>query len=514
MKTVKKGLDEYLDAISKKSSLHRDAFLPWYYKFMETVEEKLASSVLNRHSDEIPANPFKVDDISRALEELHDSLVLTATDKCSSNISFVCKHYYLECIQNELNASFEEVDRKETDIVAEHQEFLKGFGILSDDATDQLPYIYSTCKQHKRPVKFRYITATTSCSLKPLARVLKHCFKVIQKEITKRCRYFDAKFKYKVKSCFISDNNFKTREDIFRLNTSFGNISNLSSFDFETLYTALPHDLIKSTLAGMINDIFVHLDKKFLRVTPTRAYFSDSDRKYKGHIILTKEQVLKLLRYMIDNSFVSFKGKVYRQWIGIPMGIDPAPFMANLFLQFYENDYIKLLVSEGRLDEVKLLRYTYRYLDDLFNVNDRNHFENVHKSVYPTSLKLNKTNDCNLKSEYLDMDISTDGNFITSKVFDKRRAFPFEVIGFPFINSSNIPAQPSYGIYISQLLRIVRICNVVSDFYVEVVRLTDDFLKKGFVKKRLHNLFIKFVNNYPKEWGKYGVPLSMDDYFG
>ena len=133
--------------------------------------------------------------------------------------------------------------------------------------------------------------------------------------------------------------------------------------------------------------------------------------------------------------------------------------------------------------------------------------------MYPGDLKLNKTNDHNMKTEYLDMDISTDGNFISSKVFDKRRAFPFEVIGFPFINISNIPAQPTYGIYISQLLRIVRICNIVSDFYVEAIRLTNEFIKKGFLKNRLHNLFNKFVNNYPKEWGKYGVPLNMYDYF-
>ena len=361
------------------------------------------------------------------------------------------------------------------------------------------------------PVKFRYITATTSSSLKPLARVLKHCLKTVQTEIVKRCRYADGKLKYSVKSCFISDNNAKTREDIFRLNTSFRNITNLSSFDFETLYTALPHDVIKSTLAGMINDIFVHLKKKYLRVTPTRAYFSDSDRKYKGHIILTKEKVLKLLRYMIDNSFISFKGKLFRQWIGIPMGIDPAPFMANLFLHFYENNYVELLISEGKLALAKSLRYSYRYLDDLFNVNDNKLFESVYKTIYPNGLKLNKTNSCNMRTEYLDMDISICDNFITSKVFDKRRAFPFEVIGFSDVKRSNIPSQPSYGIYISQLLRLLRICNVISDFYVEVNRLTHAFLMKGFEKKRLRNLFCKFVLKYPKEWVKYGMDLKTPD---
>ena len=193
------------------------------------------------------------------------------------------------------------------------------------------------------------------------------------------------------------------------------------------------------------------------------------------------------------------------------MGIDPVPFMANMFLHFFENNYVELLMSEGKLALAKSLRYTYRYLDDLFNINDNKLFESVYKSVYPNDLKLNKTNSCNLSTEYLDMDISTDNNFITSKVFDKRRAFPFEVIGISNVKLSNIPSQPSYGIYISQILRLLRICNVISDFYDEVNRLTLEFLKKGFEKKRLRNLFSKFVMKYPKEWVKYGVELKTPD---
>ena len=49
---------------------------------------------------------------------------------------------------------------------------------------------------------------------------------------------------------------------------------------------------------------------------------------------------------MIDNFFIMFKGKVYLQTIGIPMEIDPAPFIANLFLYYYENGYIHSLIKE------------------------------------------------------------------------------------------------------------------------------------------------------------------------
>ena len=386
--------------------------------------------------------------------------------------------------------------------------------------------LYSTAKQHKNPVKFRYITSTRNRSLKPLAVILKHCFKSVQREIVKRCRYFDAKFKYTIKSCFISDNNVKVREDIYRLNTYFGSIDNVTSFDFETLYTALPHDLIKPVLASMINDIFQYVNKKFIRVTPKKAYFSDSDRKYKGHTIFTKEDVLKLLRFLINNSYVSFKGKIYKQWVGIPMGIDPAPYMANLFLHYFENKYIKLLVDDkdekgnkkdsGKAKEdmifAQMLRYCYRYLDDLLNINDNGYFEKIYNSIYPNELKLNRTNPSDISTEFLDMDISiVDHKIITSKLFDKRRSFPFKVINFPFIESSNIPTMPSYNIYLSQILRIVRICNNIGDFIVEVESLTKEFLLKGFNKPLLSNIFYKFVKNYCQEWGKFGVEPRLPE---
>ena len=40
-----------------------------------------------------------------------------------------------------------------------------------------------------------------------------------------------------------------------------------------------------------------------------------------------------------------------------------------------------------------------------------------------------------------------------TEVYDKRDAFNLNIVNFPYI-SSNIPANPTYGVYISQLIRI------------------------------------------------------------
>ena len=59
--------------------------------------------------------------------------------------------------------------------------------------------------------------------------------------------------------------------------------------------------------------------------------------------------------------------------IGIPMGINLAPFWANPFLYSYEEEYMSSLISS---DKIKVRRYhlTKRFIDDLFAINDGGEF--------------------------------------------------------------------------------------------------------------------------------------------
>ena len=53
-----------------------------------------------------------------------------------------------------------------------------------------------------------------------------------------------------------------------------------------------------------------------------------------------------MIDLFIDNSFFKFGDKVFRQSIGIPMGIDPAPQMANLYLCYYEAKFMEMLTKK------------------------------------------------------------------------------------------------------------------------------------------------------------------------
>ena len=60
---------------------------------------------------------------------------------------------------------------------------------------------------------------------------------------------------------------------------------------------------------------------------------------------------------------------LFKQCIGIPMGIDPAPFWANLHLYAYEYKFIKLLMKTDKRKAMKF-RYATRFIDDEYNLND------------------------------------------------------------------------------------------------------------------------------------------------
>ena len=119
----------------------------------------------------------------------------------------------------------------------------------------------------------------------------------------------------------------------------------------------------------------------------------------------TKEDIVSMIDLVIDNSFFNFRDKVFRQSIGIPMGIDPAPQMANLYLYYYEANIMEMLTKEN-YSAAKKFNYTRRFTDDLHALNSDGHLEENNKMgrIYPQELKLNQENQNNDKTTFLDLE--------------------------------------------------------------------------------------------------------------
>ena len=88
------------------------------------------------------------------------------------------------------------------------------------------------------------------------------------------------------------------------------------------------------------------------------------------------------MEYLIDNCYFTFGDKIFKQVIGIPMGSDPAPFKANLFLYYFENKWMKNLKKEN-LKKARRFARVFRFIDDLVAINDNNLFLENFRDIYP-----------------------------------------------------------------------------------------------------------------------------------
>ena len=123
------------------------------------------------------------------------------------------------------------------------------------------------------------------------------------------------------------------------------------------------------------------------------------------------------LHYLLDNIFIRFGSKLYRQIVGIPMGTNCAPLVADLFLFCYERDFMLSLSDNHQADIIEAFNSTSRYLDDLLNI-DNPYFEQMVCQIYPTELQLNKANSSDTEAPFLDLNLSITNGIVSSKIYD------------------------------------------------------------------------------------------------
>ena len=160
--------------------------------------------------------------------------------------------------------------------------------------------------------------------------------------------------------------------------------TSIQTFDFSTLYTSIPHDLLKSRMNNIINNAFKHKNGAtrytHIKVGRNKSHFtsdpSNGDNKY------TANDICKMIEFLVDNIYVRFGGQLFRQMVGIPMGTNCAPLLADLFLYSYENEFLDKLIKEGKRKLARRFNLSYRYIDDLISFNNKR-FKEFISDIYP-----------------------------------------------------------------------------------------------------------------------------------
>ena len=176
-----------------------------------------------------------------------------------------------------------------------------------------------------------------------------------------------------------------------------------------------------------------------------------------------------MLEFLIDNIFVSFGGTLFQQVVGIPMGTNCAPLLADLLK----------LVKDKKIHEARAFNFTYRYIDDVLSINN-SRFAEFLPLIYPPELKVKETTDTTSSASFFNLYLEfDDSGQLSTKIYDKRDDFNFKIINLPNM-CSNIPASPVYGVYISQLIRYARASGNYSDFLKRHLHLRNRLLDQGY----------------------------------
>ena len=137
-----------------------------------------------------------------------------------------------------------------------------------------------------------------------------------------------------VKTYFWSIKN--SGEILYKLKARDFNASSLSAYDFSTFYTTLSHNLIKDKLIDRIERTFQKEGSHYLACNYNKRIFTlEKPKKYHAW---SCQNVCDALTFLLDNIFIPFDTKLYRQVVGIPMGTNCIPLVADLFLFCYERD--------------------------------------------------------------------------------------------------------------------------------------------------------------------------------
>ena len=310
-----------------------------------------------------------------------------------------------------------QMSSENVDIVNTHDTFIKFLAIELSDDVKRLPYLYWTPKLHKSLLKHRFVAGSSKCTTKQLPSLLTKILTVIKTGLEKYCS---------IKTGHTGVNNMWILKNSTNLLSSLGHLgvhraTSIQTFDFSTLYTSIPHDLLMSRMNNNINNAFKHKNGAprctHIKVGRNKSYFT-SDPLNCGNKY-TASGICKMIEFLVDNIYVRFGGQLFRQMVGIPMGTNCAPLLADLFLYSYENEFLDKLIKEGKRKLARKFNLSRRYIDDLISFNNKR-FEELISNIYPKELTISEITGSTSVASYLDLLFTPDkSSNITTKLYVK-----------------------------------------------------------------------------------------------
>ena len=453
--------------------------------------------------------PSKITSIARTLQQ---NYVIAPADKASNNLVIICKKFYLMTMCREMgvdidrngnitvtgNDVYEPTTHTLDTLTTLHTNIAARYHTIIGLDNSVIPLISAIPKLHKVPYKMRFLAGARLSTVKNVSIIAHKVLKCMYAVFRNYCKVISGRGTRP--NTFWSINNSSAAINCLQRPEQ---ITDLATFDFSTLFTALSHNDIKNNLNWLIAKMFKGPGNgQILVIGRDKAYFT-KERKEVAYV-MDEMEVKLLMEDVIDNAFVTFAGKMFRQTKGVPMGGNCSPMMADLCLTVMEHRYIMSAPTSVQYG----LRYVVRYIDDILVANF-GAFHNIAKEIYPTELILKRADDpVDNRVAFLDLHIARQTPLCID-LYDKTRDFNFRVVKFAHM-SSNVPRNSTYQIFFSQLVRIARITNQKDTWLDRTRELVEACRQIGAIDTRLANTFGQFSGRHQNLLWQYGIYTDAD----
>jgi hypothetical protein len=457
--------------------------------------------------------------LKATVDKLHEHFVITPADKNPQKIVFWCRHLYRKVLTEHMDPS---VIKPQTDHAPDWylERASQNIEFYEREAPRAFPYYYVIPKLHRLDTHrspWRGITGKSgknvigdneplekpeafSSRLGPdVASGLNSCIDII----------INSELGAKIRRCWIC-------RDSQELIDVFGNIpqeiGGLRTIDFKTMYTQLQHRDLKNGLRKALIDVRDILAKKFgvtSEVAWTRIIVSSSKDGPSWTLLdeparrecMSIKHLFEASKTIIDNCYTFTGGQVFLQVIGLPMGAEPSPPLANLYFYSLEKEFVDKKVAELGEDEVIKrylgFRFNLRYIDDLIMPDLDDQIAPCMSEADYGGCKYSITGR-GTKVVFLGIQVTKEKN--RAPIFraqDKQQFFDFTVVRYPTWYST-IPRHVRVGTLVGMLVRTMRLTTNNDDFFAEVKYLYQLFRARQYKLDEMKQGIQKFLHGHVK----------------
>ena len=137
--------------------------------------------------------------------------------------------------------------------------------------------------------------------------------------------------------------------------------------------------------------------------------------------------------------------------------------------------------DDKQADIIGAFNTASRYLDDILNIGNV-YFDTMVSRIYPSELQLGGSNTSDTEAAFLDLHLSISNDMFSTRIYDKRDDFDFEIVHFPFLDG-DVPRTASCGVCVSRLLHFARASVRVADLLTWTLAI--NCLLRNFLNKAI-----------------------------